>query len=52
MGDKSVPYEILKKIMQTSAEAGYTNIALAVENQLESNSDVAAPVDDASQGGG
>jgi biopolymer transport protein ExbD len=43
MGDKSVPYEILKKIMQTSAEAGYTNIALAVENQLESNSDVADP---------
>jgi len=39
MGDKSVPYEILKKIMQTSAEAGYTNIALAVENQLEANSD-------------
>lgn len=41
MGDKSVPYEILKKIMQTSAEAGYTNIALAVENQLEANSDIA-----------
>lgn len=41
MGDKSVPYEILKKIMQTSAEAGYTNIALAVENQLEVNSDIA-----------
>jgi biopolymer transport protein ExbD len=39
MGDKSVPYEILKKIMQTSAEAGYTNIALAVENQLEKKSD-------------
>jgi biopolymer transport protein TolR len=39
MGDKSVPYEILKKIMQTSAEAGYTNIALAVENQLEASSD-------------
>jgi biopolymer transport protein ExbD len=41
MGDKSVPYQILKKIMQTSAEAGYTNIALAVENQLEANSDIA-----------
>jgi hypothetical protein len=39
-----VPYEILKKIMQTSAEAGYTNIALAVENQLEANSDI-APAD-------
>jgi len=44
MGDKSVPYEILKKIMQTSAEAGYTNIALAVENQLEAKSDI-APAD-------
>lgn len=44
MGDKSVPYEILKKIMQTSAEAGYTNIALAVENQLEANNDI-APAD-------
>ena len=41
MGDKSVPYQILKKIMQTSAEAGYTNIALAVENQLEANGDIA-----------
>ena len=40
MGDKSVPYKILKKIMQTSAEAGYTNIALAVENQLEAKSDI------------
>lgn len=48
MGDKSVPYEILKKIMQTSAEAGYTNIALAVENQLEANSNNAPviPTDD------
>jgi biopolymer transport protein TolR len=48
MGDKSVPYEILKKIMQTSAEAGYTNIALAVENQLEANSNIApvTPTDD------
>jgi biopolymer transport protein ExbD len=51
MGDKSVPYEILKKIMQTSAEAGYTNIALAVENQLEANSNIApiptnTPIDD------
>ena len=44
MGDKSVPYQILKKIMQTSAEAGYTNIALAVENQLEANSNI-APAD-------
>lgn len=51
MGDKSVPYEILKKIMQTSAEAGYTNIALAVENQLEANSNI-APADPDAQGDG
>jgi biopolymer transport protein TolR len=44
MGDKSVPYQILKKIMQTSAESGYTNIALAVENQLEASSEI-APAD-------
>jgi biopolymer transport protein ExbD len=54
MGDKSVPYEILKKIMQTSAEAGYTNIALAVENQLEKKSDAvsADTPADGTEGGG
>ncbi|MFT5541683.1 MAG: biopolymer transport protein TolR [Glaciecola sp.] len=55
MGDKSVPYEILKKIMQTSAEAGYTNIALAVENQLEKKSDLEpgeTAQADATEGGG
>ena len=31
MADKSVPYELLKKIMQTSASSGYTNISLVVE---------------------
>lgn len=51
MGDKSVPYEILKKIMQTSAEAGYTNIALAVENQLEANSNIAPADADAENAG-
>jgi biopolymer transport protein ExbD len=51
MGDKSVPYQILKKIMQTSAEAGYTNIALAVENQLEANSNI-APADADVEGDG
>lgn len=30
MADKSVPYSLLKKIMQTCASAGYTNISLAV----------------------
>ena len=32
MGDESVPYQLLKKIMQTCAAAGYTNISLAVEH--------------------
>jgi biopolymer transport protein ExbD len=31
MADKHVPYSLLKKVMQTSAAAGYTNISLAVE---------------------
>jgi len=30
MADKTVPYSLLKKIMQTSAAAGYSNISLAV----------------------
>lgn len=30
MGDKTIPYALLKKIMQTCAQAGYDNIALAV----------------------
>ncbi|KGJ97137.1 ExbD/TolR family protein [Thalassotalea sp. ND16A] len=38
MADKSVPYEQLKKIMQTSATAGYTNISLAVA-QMQGLSD-------------
>ena len=38
MADKSVPYELLKKIMQTSASSGYTNISLAVE-QIQGVSD-------------
>ncbi|MDF2177851.1 biopolymer transporter ExbD [Aliiglaciecola sp. CAU 1673] len=33
MGDQAVPYALLKKIMQTCAEAGYTEIALAVEHK-------------------
>ncbi|WP_416306151.1 ExbD/TolR family protein [Neptunicella sp. SCSIO 80796] len=31
MGDKAIPYQLLRAIMQTCAAAGYTNIALAVE---------------------
>jgi biopolymer transport protein ExbD len=33
MGDKSIPYTLLKLIMQTCAQAGFTNISLAVEGQ-------------------
>jgi biopolymer transport protein ExbD len=32
MGDKSIPYTLLKRIMQTCAQAGFTNISLAVES--------------------
>ncbi|QDP01925.1 ExbD/TolR family protein [Thalassotalea sp. PS06] len=38
MADKTVPYALLKKVMQTSASAGYTNISLAVE-QVYANTD-------------
>ena len=31
MGDQAIPYRLLKKIMQTCAQAGYTDISLAVE---------------------
>lgn len=30
MGDKQIPYQLMKKIMVTCAKAGYTNISLAV----------------------
>lgn len=33
MGDKAIPYTLLKMIMQTCAQAGFTNISLAVEGQ-------------------
>jgi biopolymer transport protein TolR len=32
MGDKSIPYALLKRIMQTCAQAGFTDISLAVES--------------------
>lgn len=38
MGDSSIPYIILKRIMQSCAQAGYTNIALAVENSTDNGS--------------
>lgn len=34
MGDESVPYALLKKIMYTCAEAGYTDVSLAVEQMI------------------
>ena len=40
MGDKTIPYTLLKRIMQTCAEAGYTDISLAVDSteaQLEAD---------------
>ena len=47
MGDQQIPYRLLKKIMQTCAQAGYTNIALAVEQKPTSNQ----PLDMSSNGG-
>lgn len=35
MGDQAVPYALLKRIMATCAAAGYTDVALAVE-QIQS----------------
>jgi biopolymer transport protein ExbD len=32
MGDKTIPYALLKRIMQTCAQGGYTNISLAVDS--------------------
>lgn len=46
MGDSSIPYVVLKRIMQSCAQAGYTNIALAVENSTDNGSALS------SQGGG
>ena len=35
MGDKEIPYELLKKIMLTCAGAEYTNISFAVNQKFE-----------------
>lgn len=37
MGDKEIPYTLLKKIMTTSAKADYRNIALAVSHVPDEN---------------
>jgi biopolymer transport protein ExbD len=42
MGDSSIPYVILKRIMQSCAQAGYTNISLAVENTSDNGSALTA----------
>lgn len=39
MGDQAIPYRLLKKIMQTCAQAGYTDISLAVEERLAKKGD-------------
>ncbi|RDV28188.1 biopolymer transporter ExbD [Alteromonas aestuariivivens] len=31
MGDAEIPYQLLKRILQTCSQAGYTDVALAVE---------------------
>jgi biopolymer transport protein ExbD len=36
VGDKQIPYALLKKIMATCAEANYTNISLAVNRKVAS----------------
>lgn len=38
MGDSSIPYTVLKRLMQSCAQAGYTNISLAVENTRDNGS--------------
>lgn len=40
MADEAMPYELLKKLMQSCAQAGYTDIALAVEHKESSVADV------------
>jgi biopolymer transport protein ExbD len=44
MGDSSIPYTVLKRIMQSCAQAGYTNIALAVENSTDNGSALTSQV--------
>ncbi len=37
MGDKKIPYQLLKKIMLTCAGAEYTNISFAVNQKLQAS---------------
>ena len=38
MGDKDIPYQLLKKILATLSEANYTNISMAVMKRSDSSS--------------
>jgi biopolymer transport protein TolR len=39
MGDKEIPYKLLRKILATLSEANYTNISMAVMKRSNSKSD-------------
>lgn len=39
MGDKQIPYKLLRKILATLSEANYTNISMAVMKQSDSGSE-------------
>jgi biopolymer transport protein ExbD len=38
MGDKDIPYRLLRKVMSTCAQAEFTNVAFAVRTRLEAKS--------------
>jgi biopolymer transport protein ExbD len=35
MGDKDIPYRLLRKVMVTSARANFTDVSFAVRQRLE-----------------
>jgi biopolymer transport protein ExbD len=35
MGDKDIPYRLLKKVMVSAARAGYTDVSFAVRQRFE-----------------
>lgn len=39
MGDKQIPYKLLRKILATLSQANYTNISMAVMKRADSKSD-------------
>ena len=36
MGDKDIPYRLLRKIMFTSAQASFSDVSFAVRQRIES----------------